>query len=285
MGAQDKTERVLRDIHVLFSKAEPVDGSDRKVVIDKTSMTKLLKELSDCMYAMMEEYELTEKAREKADRKQQKTNEEMIFEATRKAEDVYAAAIMYSDNTFASLAHYLTDATEGMQAIFDETKKKIEQQEQAIKESQSNFKAILNSMIDTEKYFNLIQDENARIAKEKALNGGLTEEELFDDEPVYEAAQVHVNTEFLAAAGYDVDSIDEGTGEPHPVESKEVPEEDYLEYAQESYSEYSDGYPEGIDEAALSAQLDAEYFDWQEGSESNSDKPKAKKGFGLFSKK
>ena len=50
MGAQDKTERVLRDIHVLFSKAEPYNGSKRNVVIDKTKMTTLLKELNDCMY-------------------------------------------------------------------------------------------------------------------------------------------------------------------------------------------------------------------------------------------
>ena len=64
MGAQDRTEKVLRDIHVLFSKAEPFEGSKQRVVVDKNEVMELLKELNGCMYDMMEEYELTMRSRD-----------------------------------------------------------------------------------------------------------------------------------------------------------------------------------------------------------------------------
>ena len=66
MGAQDRTEEVLREIHVLFSKAQPYNDSKKRVVIEKSKMMDLLKELNDCMYDMMEEHELTVQSRDKA---------------------------------------------------------------------------------------------------------------------------------------------------------------------------------------------------------------------------
>jgi hypothetical protein len=98
MGAQDRTEKVLRDMHVLFSKAQPYEGSTRNVIVDKRAMMDLLKELNECMYDMMEEHELTVKSRDKANREMQKQGDDIVFDATRKAEDIYAASIMYTDS-------------------------------------------------------------------------------------------------------------------------------------------------------------------------------------------
>lgn len=89
MGAREKTEIVLRKIHVFFSKAEPYNGSKRSVVVDKNEMMDLLKELNDCIYEMMDEYELTEQSRDKAERRQKKQADERVFEARKSAEDIY----------------------------------------------------------------------------------------------------------------------------------------------------------------------------------------------------
>ena len=103
MGAQDRTEEVLREIHVLFSKAQPYNDSKKRVVIEKSKMMDLLKELNDCMYDMMEEHELTVQSRDKANRKLQKQGDDMVFEARKNAEDVYAASLMYSDRALAEI--------------------------------------------------------------------------------------------------------------------------------------------------------------------------------------
>ena len=98
MSAADRTEKVLRDIHVLFSKAEPYNGSKRDVIVNKNEMMDLLKELNACMYDMIDEHELSQTKKDKANREMQKQGDDIIFAASRKAEDIYAASIMYTDN-------------------------------------------------------------------------------------------------------------------------------------------------------------------------------------------
>ena len=60
MNANDKTEKVLREIHIMLSKAEPYKPEPSRVIINKQQMIDLLAELNKCIYAMQDEYELTE---------------------------------------------------------------------------------------------------------------------------------------------------------------------------------------------------------------------------------
>ena len=80
MSAKNDTEKVLRDIHVLFSKAEPVEGSAINVVVNKNDVMELLKELNNCMYEMMDEYELTSQSRAKAEREMKKEGDDNIIQ-------------------------------------------------------------------------------------------------------------------------------------------------------------------------------------------------------------
>lgn len=68
MGAQDNTEKVLRSLHVLLSKSEPYPKEPSKVIIDKQQVIDLLAELNTCIYQIMDEYELTIRSRDKAER-------------------------------------------------------------------------------------------------------------------------------------------------------------------------------------------------------------------------
>ena len=110
MSAADRTEKVLRDIHVLFSKAEPYNGSKRDVIVNKNEMMDLLKELNACMYDMIDEHELSQTKKDKANREMQKQGDDIIFAASRKAEDIYAASIMYTDNALNDIQQIIEDA-------------------------------------------------------------------------------------------------------------------------------------------------------------------------------
>ena len=88
MGAQDKIEKVLRDIHVLLSKSEPLPGHPGQVVITKQEVLDLLSELNTSIYGIMDEYEMTVRSRDKAEREFRKRGDEIIWDASRKAEDV-----------------------------------------------------------------------------------------------------------------------------------------------------------------------------------------------------
>lgn len=250
MGAQDRTERVLRDMHVLFSKAQPFEGSAKNVIVDKLAMMDLLKELNECMYDMMEEHELTVKSRDKANREMQKQGDDIVFEATRKAEDIYAASLMYTDNALDSIQNIIKESQESIAKIYEDANKKIKEETAAVKSNQLELKSHLGDLIDTQKYLRLIDEENARIRREKAE--GTTEE--YDDAPKYSAPEIRIDKDYFERAGLAVD--------------------DDLEQP----------LPEGEEPAISSEDLDAEYFKWQEG-ESEEEKKPGKKGlsslFGL----
>ena len=83
MAAADRTEKVLRELHILFSKAPSFEGSRTNVVLDKNVVIDKLRDLRQCMYDMMNEYELTVQSREKANREAQRENDERVLAATK----------------------------------------------------------------------------------------------------------------------------------------------------------------------------------------------------------
>ena len=230
MSAQEKTEKVLRDIHVLFSKAEPYEGSKRRVVIDKMRMMNLLKDLNDCMYDMMEEHELTEASREKARRAAQRENDELIFETRRNAEDIYAASLMYSDRSLNEMAEVIKESRNRMDGIYSEMQERIKQELTTIRHNQYELRGQLQGLVDTQKYLRLIQDENVRIAKEKELQANAAPEPSpYEDTQI----EVHVNEDYFREQGL------EDLLEPQPEE-------------------------EAAPEVDINVDLDAEYFKWKE---------------------
>ena len=97
MSAQDKTEEILRQMHILLAGSEAYDSIGSKIILDKKRMLELLAELNKAIYAMMEEYELTTQGKERARREAAKIGEDILKDASGKAEDVYAASVMYTN--------------------------------------------------------------------------------------------------------------------------------------------------------------------------------------------
>lgn len=240
MGAQDRTEKVLRDMHVLFSKAQPYEGSARNVIVDKNAMMDLLKELNECMYDMMEEHELTVKSRDKAAREVQKQGDDIIFEATRKAEDIYAASLMYTDNALGSIQDIIKESEESIKKIYEEATKKIEQETRDVKHNQMELKGHLNELIDTQKYLRLIDEENMRQLKMKAEG---SEEEY--DAPKYAAAEIRIDKEYFAKAGLAVDDDIEQPSDAEGMISSEELDAEYFKWQQEEAKEQKDNDKKG----------------------------------------
>ena len=78
MSTQDKLERVLRDIHVLISRSELYDNTGEKIIVEKKKMFEYLNHLNDCIYEMMDEYEVTQQSRDKAEREARKKGDAML---------------------------------------------------------------------------------------------------------------------------------------------------------------------------------------------------------------
>ena len=199
MSAQDNTEKVLRQLHLLFAKAESYPGNDRYIVVEAWKAQKILNDLSNCMNELLEEYELTVEDRQAAERQAKKEGKEIIEEAKLRADDVYAASVLYSNEAMTELWNTIHASSQAMEEIYSDIERRLKVQERTIRKNQSELKAHLREMEDTDKYMRLVDEENRRIEAERRER-----ERIIDEEPpVYrdKDPEVKVNKEILSKMG------------------------------------------------------------------------------------
>lgn len=177
MSAQDNTEKVLRSLHILLSKSEPYPKEPTKVIVDKQQVLDLLAQLNKSVYDIMDEYELTKQSRDRAQREFQKKGDEIVWNASRKAEDVYAASVMYTDEALNRVQEIMKDADVAIEAIYTDLNEKLKKEEKLIKKNQLELKSTLQDLLDTEKYLKLIENRNKEILREKEKGKNLDEVE------------------------------------------------------------------------------------------------------------
>ena len=204
MNANDKTEKVLREIHIMLSKAEQYKPEPSKVIIDKQQMIDLLSNLNKCIYEIQDEYELTEQSRNHAEREFKKKGDKIVWDASRKAEDVYAASVMYTDEALSRVRDIINETNESLETLCKNMKEKIAEQEQIVKNNQYELKGQLQDLSDTEKYLKIIEDRNKEIERQKNA-GKPVEERTIDNEEksIYANRQtaIKVNMDYFRKRG------------------------------------------------------------------------------------
>lgn len=201
MSAQDNIEKILRSLHVLLSKSEPYQKDTTRVVVDKQEMLSLLSELNKSMYDVMDEYELTTQSRDRAEREFQKKGDRIVWDASRKAEDVYAASVMYTDEALHSVQDIMKEARESFQKIYMDMDKRLDEQAKLVQANQTELKGQLSDLLDSEKYLKLIEERNKEIEKEKAKKEGAPVEQPKPSIYANRQTEIKVNTEVLRQLG------------------------------------------------------------------------------------
>lgn len=276
MGAQDNTEKVLRSLHVLLSKSEPYPKEPSKVIIDKQQVIDLLAELNTCIYQIMDEYELTIRSRDKAERDFHKKGDQIIWDASRKAEDIYAASVMYMDETLNRMQDIMQEADKKVGAIYQEIKEQMEKEEQELRTNKSELKGQLQDLVDTEKYLKIIEERNREIEKEKMEGRPEYEQEKREEKAIYANRQtdIKINQEYLDKLGLSVP--EEPVEEPEKVpDEPEVQAPVMVEDDDEELKQL---------EAELRVNLDADYFKWKDEQEEQEPAEEKEKSAGLQNK-
>ncbi len=203
MSSQDKLEKVLRDIHVLISRSEVYDQS--RIIVNKQDMFALIDRLNASIYEIMENYELTKQSRDKAEREHRKQGDKIIWDASRKAEDIYAASVMYTDEVLNHIQAIMDDSTEQIREIQNAMLKDLEEKKQIVRANQLELKSQLQDLVDTEKYLSLIEERNKEIEREKEKHGrrfgGQKEKSQFADVKT----EIRINKEYFRNAGIELE--------------------------------------------------------------------------------
>lgn len=209
MGAADRTEKVLREMHILFSKAPSFDAGGQKIVVDKSVVIDHLRDLRQCMYDMMGEYELTVQSRQRADREVQRENEQRIYEANKRAEDIYAASIMYAEHSLDELQEVMRLIQDNMELMYSDFDKRMRSELQQVKTNELELKSQLEGLMDTGMYARLIDEANQKREKEKKK---AAKKESEPGPYTHVKADIRVNEELIEAIG--------GGDAPPPLEEK-----------------------------------------------------------------
>jgi hypothetical protein len=253
MGAQDNTEKVLRSLHVLLSKSEPYQKEPGKVIIDKKQVLDLLAELNKCIYDIMEEYELTKSSRDQARREFQKEGDKIIWDASRAAEDIYAASVMYMNEAMNRMQDIMQEADEKVSGIYGVLREQMKKEEREVKSNQLELKSLLQSLVDTEKYLKLVEERNKEIEREK--NAGKPDEEKERERAIYSDRQteIKINQEYLDKLGLAIEEAIDDEVKQEEERSKEQNE---------------------FEEAEIRVNLDADYFQWKKEQEESAGEEK-----------
>lgn len=255
MNAQSHMEKVLRDMHIMLSQAKGCNGEKNLVIINKNKFADSLREMSECMNEMLEEYGMTQQGRDAAERDVKKRGEEIITDAKGKAEDVYAASVLYTDEALKRVRMIMKDSMESVHKIYDKMNEDMEKEIMRVRTNQTDLTGYLQDLADSDKYMKILEEQNKKIAKEKAdENSEVAEPVLAAPKP-----QIRINETYFREHGLS-------------LEEEEIPEEKMEKVTPE-----------------INVNLDAEYFKWKEqeangGEIKDAEKTGKKSLFGKFGK-
>ena len=210
-------------------------------------MLDLLSELNTCIYQIMEEHEMTTRSRDKAEREFRKKSDQIIWDASRKAEDIYAASVMYMDEALNGIQDIMRQANEAVDKIYMDMDASMKKEERRIKENQSELKSQLQDLVDTEKYLNLIEERNKELERQK--NAGKPVEKKEASIYANRQTEIKVNQEYLDKLGLSVE--DEADSDIEREAANQEKDEEELKELQ----------------AEIRIDLDADYFQWKEGQD------------------
>lgn len=261
MSAQDKTEQVLRDIHIMFANSEVYSADTSKVIVDKKEIIQLLRQLNVCIYELMDEYDLTQRGRDKSEREAKKAGEAIVKDASRKAEDVYAASVIYTDEALHRVQDIMQGAMDSVKEIYEKLNEELLTEKRKVHRNQSELKGHLQNLVDTEKYLKLIEESNKEIEKEK--NKEKKDAEALSYVAPAVKPEIKVNAEYFERAGIPLEVEDFGA----------------VEASEEFSASKVNVAPE------ITVNLDAEYFRWKQGETDGASETKRTEKHTLFSKK
>ena len=162
MKQQEKIENALRKIHVLFAQSEAVPGDDNKIIVDRHALFKALEEINRCMYDMMDEYEVTRQSHERAVRKSREQGEKIIEESAGVAEDIYAAAILYTDEALGNIFDSIKKTKEEINTLCINMSNELDKRLKTVTENHNELKEQLIELTESDKYIKIIEEENKK---------------------------------------------------------------------------------------------------------------------------
>ncbi|SFA98418.1 hypothetical protein SAMN05216249_10677 [Acetitomaculum ruminis DSM 5522] len=175
----EEIEKILKEIHILIANGDANPQDADNITVNKKDLFELLNKLNFAVIGLMDKYELTQVGKEKALRQLEREGEKLMDDASKKAEEIYAASLMYTDEALVDLKSVIIDAKASILQEYENATVKIERYLGLIEDNKAELNMQLQDMIYGKKYLNLLEnvrkkEEKAEL-KNKSLENALTE--------------------------------------------------------------------------------------------------------------
>ncbi|MCQ2536479.1 MAG: hypothetical protein MJ110_05875 [Lachnospiraceae bacterium] len=166
LDIQGKVEQNLREMHQALSRAEKYGDDNTMVIVNRNQMLSHLKKISSSIYDLLDKYEMTSVGKDRARREMEREKEEIEKQAKKQAEDIYAGAVMYTDNALNGIIERIEESKVRVTEIFDDLQKEMQKEEEVIRNNKLDLQSQLQILNDTKVYMMAIEEANKKIAQE-----------------------------------------------------------------------------------------------------------------------
>ena len=282
----DRIEEILKEIHVMFAKCEAYGNSPDLVIISKSELFELLEKLNEGIDEVLDQYEATTRSRERARIEQDKQAAETVARAKLEADDVHAAASLYTDTMLEDIKQILEATKNRVKDDMLDMLANIELQEEVLDRNKESVKEGLSELHDSEMYLNALTQLRKK-AEEKRKFGDQAELLRKEEENIFEEQEKEKQAQKLNIR---IDKPGENPGvtmstrfnrnKKKKKKSGKAGSEAAREGEPEGLRADSDHIP-GTEYSPDDFDLDREYEEWRAAEEGGDDDRKPeKKGFG-----
>jgi len=308
-----RVEEICKRIHILFAKGETYQNSPDLVILSKTEMFQLLEELNEAMYEVLDQYEASTRAKEKAKIETEREAAEIISKARLGAEDVQAVSFAYTDTMLDELNKMIEKTKQQIREEYLEFLAAMDEKQESLKDDRTKIQDQLAELHDSDSYMSLLNDirenrskdisdtDSGSDASDDPKDASSPKKEKSDDkpsedefpappkapEPVIRVNKPGENSGVTFTTRRSHNKKNK-TSAPSRQKTATVSESDYenmspeeLEALEASTPAYGYGY------SADDFNLDAEYEQFKQENENSSEgnNSSKKSGFKLFGKK
>ncbi len=162
MKEQEKIEKAMKDIHLLVARSTSMPDNEDMVVVNKRVLFSSLEEINRAMYDMMDRYEVTREARERAERRSKEKCDDMIKESKKISQDIYAAALMYTDDTMKLIYDEVKKSRQEAVKLAEDLANSIDRNLRKVVRDRDDLRKELSEMTSGEDYMRILDRERKR---------------------------------------------------------------------------------------------------------------------------
>lgn len=170
MKIQNQVEQLLKEIHLMVEDCKPAPEQLNYVIINKLELYEKLNDISKSMFDMMDEYAISQVGKEKTKRDLREQGEAIVDHASQKADDVYAASVLYMDEAITRLVHILDNAQKQADVVYKELSQSMETERRGLRSNQNELQDQMFDMRDSNLYLNVLDERRRKMEKAKTEN-------------------------------------------------------------------------------------------------------------------